>query len=254
MSTSSIPTRANLQTIDQTWFNIIQNVLGVDFVPRNASGVAVDLAGNMGTLTFAWAALYAAALQLRSNGNTAGLVAPAGLAASYQLTMPPALPASASRLIVDALGNMTFSAGASAVSSLSASNPQRFTSTTLTDVTNLSVTITASGRPILLTLLADQNNSSGGTMTASNRGSVEMDQGGLGGVFFVEGSTVLGSQTLQGTDSVNSNPIIIDYPASSFSTIVLAPSAGSHTYKVQGACFNPGRMNIYQCKLLAMEL
>ena len=48
MATDTLPTRTNGQTIDQTWFANLQAVLGTDFVPRNSSGVATDLAGNLG--------------------------------------------------------------------------------------------------------------------------------------------------------------------------------------------------------------
>lgn len=49
-----IPTRTNGRVIDETWFNIFQQVLGGDILPRAASGNSLDEAGNLGDSSHAW--------------------------------------------------------------------------------------------------------------------------------------------------------------------------------------------------------
>lgn len=54
MSTDTIPSRTNGQIIDATWFNVIQSVLGGNFVPRVSAGSATTEAGSLGDGTFNW--------------------------------------------------------------------------------------------------------------------------------------------------------------------------------------------------------
>jgi len=54
MGTESIPTRASLQTITATFFNIFKSVMIGDFVPRDSNGDAVTEEGSLGTSSIAW--------------------------------------------------------------------------------------------------------------------------------------------------------------------------------------------------------
>lgn len=49
-----IPTRANGRVIDETWFNIFQQILGGDILPRAADGNTLNEAGNLGDDSHAW--------------------------------------------------------------------------------------------------------------------------------------------------------------------------------------------------------
>jgi len=49
VGTESLTDKANGQVIDQTWWNLIHAVLSGNLVPRNASRVATDLSGSIGT-------------------------------------------------------------------------------------------------------------------------------------------------------------------------------------------------------------
>jgi len=61
MGSDSIIARANGQTIDETWFNILRSVLGVDFLPRNSAGVITSSTGSLGSDTYRWLNAYFAA-------------------------------------------------------------------------------------------------------------------------------------------------------------------------------------------------
>lgn len=96
MSTESIPTRSTGKILAEH-VNIFKRVLGEDFVPRNTSGDATDLAGSLGDTSRTWLAAYLATLNLKANGNIITLEAPGSLAAGYSLTLPEELPASSNR-------------------------------------------------------------------------------------------------------------------------------------------------------------
>lgn len=52
VSDDTIPTRGEKRLNDADWWNVIKDALSGDLLPRNASGVATDLAGSLGTETF----------------------------------------------------------------------------------------------------------------------------------------------------------------------------------------------------------
>lgn len=54
MGADSIPTRATGQTILDDFFNVMKRVCGVDWLPRNISGVVAPNAGQLGTPTYPW--------------------------------------------------------------------------------------------------------------------------------------------------------------------------------------------------------
>lgn len=58
MSTETVPDRSNGQTIDQTWYNLLKSIIGGNFVPRNASGVATADGGTLGDSTYTWMRAY----------------------------------------------------------------------------------------------------------------------------------------------------------------------------------------------------
>lgn len=124
MSTESIPTRSTGDILAEH-VNIFQRALAEDLVPRNTSGDATSLAGSLGDATRTWLAAYLATLNLKANGNIISLVAPAGLAAGYSLTLPAALPAASNRrrVILDASGNVLLEASNYSLSSASSFSP-----------------------------------------------------------------------------------------------------------------------------------
>ena len=58
MGSDTLPARANGQTIDQTWFNILQSILTADNYPRNTSGIVTNEAGSLGSKTYQWLKAY----------------------------------------------------------------------------------------------------------------------------------------------------------------------------------------------------
>jgi hypothetical protein len=114
------------------------------------------------------------------------------------------------------------------------------TSGTFVDVTNLSVTITTSGRPVYLALIPD------GTVSEFNIGS-HLAAGSSSGASlkFLRDSTDLGFFNLNATTTMGPcGYAIID-----------APAAGTYTYKFQGKQSSGSNgFSVYRCKLVAYEL
>jgi hypothetical protein len=109
-------------------------------------------------------------------------------------------------------------------------------------VTNLSVTIVTSGRPVLLMLRPDNN--------GTNQSSV-MAFTGYGRLRFVLYGSGIAEQSIPTTASnVNSYSGL---PPSAYSFIDFQ-AAGTYTYAVQVVSQGAGQMNVDFCTLLAMEI
>ncbi len=121
---------------------------------------------------------------------------------------------------------------------------------TPTDVTNLSVTITTTGRPVFIGMIGDGSSSSAVQLSST---------GGIltGSLFILEASTQISDNILNATYASSSAPAVNKrHPCSSFN-IIYTPAAGTYTYKVQangGVNFNTTTISVDNCKLVAYEL
>jgi hypothetical protein len=165
----------------------------------------------------------------------------AALAASAVSTAKIADSAVTTAKILDAAVTQTKRAALGQQVSSSSGN---FTtgSTSFTDVTNLSVTITTTGRPVFLSLNSD------GTGNGSEIGIVAATGATSGSIKILRGSTniyqaILGGGTA-GTFMPPSAVICID-----------TPSAGTYTYKIQCSVFiNTASFTVQYAQLVAFEL
>lgn len=221
MSLDSIPTRANGAEIDNTWFNVLQAVLGADVVPRTAGGVPTDIAGNLGTLTYAWTSLLAVTAYLRANGHKVGLQAPGTLAADLTLTLPGSLPSALSALTIDASGNIAFGAAKTAVQGTSSG---ALTMGTTFGTIAATPSMTTNGGAVLIQLQPDQSATASLVSLANNNGTFATCQFKLlrDGVAIAFLNIVLDANKT------------MSFPAGAFTFIDPAPSAGAHTYTLQG--------------------
>lgn len=209
--------------------------------------------------------------ELTASPNAVSLRSPTGLAGSYNFVFPTALPVSNSFLAIDNSGNVSNTIpvlGALTTSNLSASagilksqlaavgqqlssSSSTFTtsSTTFTDVTNLTVTITTTGRPVMLGIVPD-----GSTVNFSEMKSVEAATGTAQlDVAFLEATNVIGLWRIAVTNTANAPTA--SAPVSSFN-MIYPVAAGTYTFKVQvkvGA-FGSETASVSYCKLFAYEL
>jgi hypothetical protein len=124
-------------------------------------------------------------------------------------------------------------------------------SSTKTDITNLSVSITTTGRPVFVGLISDGSGSSSAIRLQSNGGIIT---GALG---FFRGVTNISEFSLSETVGSSSDPSAsARHPPSSFFCIE-AVSAGTYTYKASGGGgvnFNTTTIYADNIKLIAFEL
>jgi hypothetical protein len=129
-------------------------------------------------------------------------------------------------------------------------------SNTITDVTNLSVTLTTTGRPVMLTMISATN---GNGSSATDHGRVRLvgpSTEAFGQIFFDRGGSILITHGIMVTTLVTSS-LAIALPCTAFSHID-APAAGTYTYKIRanmvGTGFGNNTVNVSNCKLVAYEL
>lgn len=169
---------------------------------------------------------------------------PGSLAATYTMTMPAAVPATSleylsmtsagvvepvtSNELVDTVTRATgTSVGNLGVAASTSSSNFSTTSSSPVDVTNLSVTITTSGRPVKLCLIAADGST--GSFVRINAATGPDARGKLN--FFRDAAAI--SEDLFGLDaSTGSNPAYVDVPPAAFAFVDF-PGAGTYTYKVQ---------------------
>lgn len=276
----SIPTRSDGQTITADWSNLFKRVLSQDFLPRNSSGVVTDKAGSLGSSSFNWTSINTEGLKLRQPGgaNQVILAAPSPLPSPYPLTFPSALPSPNPLPVIAATtGALSFgqvgtpgiadsavttakiASGAITSAKREATNyvtsaASGFifinTPTAGTDLNNLTVTITTTGRPVIVGFLSD------GTDNVSYFGTTNTDQYGAGAtVSIMEGSTrIIGHSfainAAPGTVTVN---ISVTVAAGSLLAFTV-PTAGVHTYKARLVLGSNSTFSTDHVKMFAFEL
>lgn len=262
-------------------------------IPITASGGVAGSPGSIGSLvppaaatysagskTFTWtadsskaAAMDNGAVTIRETNVASAkgvtIASASGLAADYQFTLPAGLPASTQYLTSNASGVLSFSTsnqiavaatratgtsvGTGGVA-ISASSGNFTTTGSLVNVTNLSVTIVTSGRPVSITLIPD------GTTTANlgiiALGSRPNDPSVATFSILRDGSVIGACNVLLGISSLSSNAVSLIAPAA-VAMIDTGASAASHIYSIQasgGGSVNAGSAAVNNCKLVVYEL
>lgn len=123
-------------------------------------------------------------------------------------------------------------------------------STSLVDVTNLTVTITTTGRPVMLMLVGDGTTTAHSAITMSVLSSATA----MGGqVYFLRGSTEIQSIN-NSNQQASSGSFQLQHPPSAFSYIDVV-AAGTYTYKIQAMCLTSNsQWTFNKVKLVAYEI
>lgn len=203
-----------------------------------------------------------------ASGKFVKLKTVTGLVADYDLTLPTALPASTLPIASTSGGVLSFSqvtqsmlaaratgstvaAGGFAKSSSSGSFST--TSTTFVDVTNLTITITTTGRPVQLWLeSAAVGTSLSGTMRITVAGGGTSAQARL--KLVRDGSNDVVSFDFGQSSTGASSTIVFPASSAKFTDFV---EAGTYTYKIQvlgaGDSVTDNTIDIVDCVLMAKE-
>lgn len=124
-----------------------------------------------------------------------------------------------------------------------------YTGTVEADVTNLTVTITTTGRPVFLAIVGD----GGAGLADFSKISMTAIFGSSGNaeIFFYRDSTQINQVQLALNAAVAaSNDIVVSIPPSIFHIDTVA--AGTYVYKIRATGFS--EIRLYYCKLIAFEL
>lgn len=185
--------------------------------------------------------------------NFITIAPPSGLAASYTLTQPAGTPATGALTLTNSSGTQSFITGTAAQTMRGGSTPgfaspnyqissscgtTSFTSTTFAQITNLSVTITTSGRPIWL-FLQDDGSTNQSEITAGSAAQLNFS--------FFRGATQL-NNIYAFFGASGESP----FTGSAFQWLD-ASSAGTYTYTAQ-AKVNSGNALIHYLVLIAYEI
>lgn len=148
------------------------------------------------------------------------------------------------------IGSQTATMGVGGVALSGNSGIYQSTSTSYADITNLSVTLTTTGRPVLISLVSS-NTASTSTLGQTNVGcSWSSSTLSAGQLKLLRGTSTIGLWSIVQNSSASRDgllPSIIQIDAPN--------NAGSYTYKLQGRVVGgPGTLNVIQCKLTALEI
>lgn len=203
-----------------------------------------------------------------SNGIT--LSAPLALASNFTLTLPTSLPASQKFATIDASGNIAsnwatdnstleISSNTLQIKDLGVTRPKlsalgqqlssssggfTTTSTSFVDVTNLSVTITTTGRPVMLMVLGG----TGSSLSVAKNGTPASCTFQI-----LRDAVVVGQGNLSIT-ATGATVVSHDVPTGGLNTVDVV-AAGTYVYKVQAkAVTATTTVGVGAAKLLAYEL
>lgn len=240
----------------------LTNASGIVGSAGSISGISGTASASYSSPTFFWrsatsiaANLDCASLIMRniSPNSTYALTLspPSGLASNSALTLPLAPGSGTSFMTMDSTGAMATSVstlpnyGKSASSGLFSTYSQ-----TLTVVTGMTISITTSGRPVMI-LLTDDGASSGNTSNiASSDNSATVPTGMFIALF--RGVTQLTYSQLQGSPDNTAGYTVCPPGAISF---LDTPSAGTYTYSMKVAASVAGpNVQVNQCVLTVYEI
>jgi hypothetical protein len=125
-------------------------------------------------------------------------------------------------------------------------------STSLTDITNLSVSLTTTGRPVYLALIPDGTSSN--CFFDISFDDTYFNNSNSATIAFLRGSTVVGRSLMLGggTTTPTGQTFQLTYPGGI--CVIDVPSAGTYTYKAQLASGFGDSVGIVRMKLIAFEL
>lgn len=173
---------------------------------------------------------------------------PNAMAVNYQLFLP-SIPAATSFLTLDTSGNIAASVPVDPGQQVSSDCGNFSTSSSsFVDVTNLSVSLTTSGRPVMLMITGTSTNPLS-TITAFNNSSVNTV---TAQIQILRGATVVYLTEMSVTGAAHA--LSLEIPASITSLDVVG--AGTYTYKVQAKATSGAgaSINLLFCVLAAYEL
>lgn len=229
------------RVITRSMFNDTRQALYNEIVCRNSSGVATDASCSLGTSTYGWTNLYFSnstnvVRAYESSGNLFFDVAGAGQEYQFKVNGTTVLTVDNDGIDRDDLEGINYAISSS-------SGAYGSTSSTYVQPTNLSASITTTGNPVEISLVASATAASESKIECSRTGSCELD------IQLYDGSSSLYEYSYNrgGTSGAGSAPC-------SIVKFIDVPSAGSKTYSVRFKQAASGSWRVDYCRLMVREL
>lgn len=243
MGQDTLPNRSDGTTIFADHVNVYKRALLQDIVPRDASGVATDVGGSLGTSTLRWLAAHLQTLYLYAGTRFTAIQRASG-GSDYTLTLPNATPSANRYAQVDASGNVeftfsptVFSSDITSVSGAGGPNP----------VTSLN--ITTNGRPVMLGLTSKATHDLAQAVFCEE--TAGGDDIGVQLIWKRDGD-IIGSNTYT-ANNMGTNPSF-SLPLSMFWHIDDGAAAGAHTYSLEIVSVTAGKASdVRNCRMFAYE-
>lgn len=227
MGTNTIPVAVGGTTIPITDHNSIRTAMIGAWVPRNSSAVAADAAGDLGTSSIKWNNAYCNTYNVGDTASGLAITENASNELSLEVGGSEVSKFDANGLNGEGIKDATIPKGKMVGLGQQTSSSLFSTSSTTFTATSHSITITTTGRPVLVLFYPD-----GGAATSSfnivNSSSLTSMAGDLR---ILRGSTPIGGGTVSIVDSGGPTSLQV---SSGFSIVKLdAVSSGTYTYTVQ---------------------
>lgn len=229
------------RVITRDMFNDTRQAMYGEWVCRNASGVATDASCSLGTSTYGWTNLYFTNTtnEVRLYESSGDLFFNVGGASSeyqFKINGTTVLTVDNDGIDRDDLEGINYAISSS-------SGAYGSTSSTYVQPTNLSASITTTGNPVEISLVASATAASESKIECNRTGSCELD------IQLYDGSSSLYEYTYNrgGTSGAGSAPC-------SIVKFIDVPSAGSKTYSVRFKQASSGSWRVDYCRLMVREL
>lgn len=255
MGTNTLTTASDGTVIPASDHNQLVTALKDNFVPRDTTTLApTDLAGDIGSTSYRWDDSYIKKMNIGAVSSQLTIDEDGSNRMRFTVGGSTALTVDSGGLIPDSIAtdmiidnNVTRAKLASVGQQLSSSSGS-FTTSSLTpvDVTNLSVTITTTGRPIILEMIPVSTLSSIRITNNVNTGTLEAT------LILKRDTTIVSGNSFRLTQSTTG--LIPAVPAAL--RFIDTSSSGTYTFKVQanvGTTIN-NVVQVRDYKLLAYEL
>ncbi len=222
------------------------------FIGATTMGLYISGVSNMGIAIGGANTAYFSPNALNISGASSGVntIAAGASLTSHTYTLPLAQGAASSVLTNNGSGTLSWAAQNIGATFLISTTSGAFTtgSTTFVDVTNLSASITTTGKPVILLLIPDGDLTGGNEAYLGNAvGTVHASAQSF--YQFVRGSTGIG--TIQGIVAAGAaTSIQLGLPVGS-ATMFDIPSAGTYTYKFQAKSAATETTYVLYTKLVA---
>ena len=252
--TNNLPTEVS-GVIQLQHINKFKTALSGDLVPRDSSGNVGDITASLGSQTNRFTRTWIKQLSIQKDqpGNPINFLA-STMGSAYTLTFPASLPSAEVPLLVGSSGTIAY--GRVSINSGLSSSSGAFstTSSTYVDVTNLSVTITSTGRPIQIQLIG----SGGATDNSRIFTSTTADSAVPYALINILRDSTQIFQTTVGNPK-SPNTFTSGNDNSFFPPGVLhhvdTPAAGTYVYKIQTKIVNSNTsVGFDYCKLYVYEM